>query len=130
MMRLQLLLHHLLLLCLCVGSTLGVTVAAAPLQATWVTLDAVAADAADGLPAQRCDHTFKSLQGAAQRPNAAVPFPAPGAAPSSDEYAGKIWTQGGHAADAIDDAWMLDVALQPPVWSKIKSDEVRQNKGQ
>ena len=102
----------------------GVTVEASTLQATWVALSAVAADAADGLPAPRCDHTFKSLQGASQRPNAAVPFPS-GSAPLSDEYAAKIWTQGGHAADAIDDAWMLDVALQPPVWTKINNNQVR-----
>ena len=106
---------------------LALTLAPSPLRgvealkATWVTLSPVAADARDGVPAGRCDHTFLSLQGASQRANGAVRFPtAQGLPPVVDPWAGQFWLFGGHSTEGLADSWMLDVTdPDAPNWRRI-----------
>ena len=99
---------------------------ATTLQATWVSLSADPSPT-DGVPAPRCDHALRSLAGHSRRPNAAVP---PVASNTADPFADRLWLYGGwNEEEELGDSWTLDVAADPPQWSRMEYSQVSQGHG-
>ena len=99
---------------------------AATLQATWVSLSAEPSPT-DGAPTPRCDHALRSLAGHSRRPNAAVP---PVASNTADPFADRLWLYGGwNEEEELGDSWTLDVAADPPQWSRMEYSQVSHGHG-